>query len=66
MTVTVPATKCTDIVKEIDEILADKGMMQEKKIRRVAGRVGWIAGVVPWARAFAAILHADATTIPTE
>ena len=46
--------------EEIDEILADGAMTHEKKLRRVAGRVGWIAGVIPWAKAFAAILHAAA------
>jgi len=39
-------------------------MAQEKKIRRVAGRVGWIAGFVPWAKAFSSILYAAAHCRP--
>ena len=58
--VTIPASKCTDIISEIDEILTDGAMTHEKKLRRVAGRVSWIAGIIPWAKAFAAILHAAA------
>ena len=62
--VTIPADKCTDIVKEIDELLDAAGMAQDKKIRSVAGRVGWIAGFVPWAKAFASILYAAAHCKP--
>ena len=48
--VTIPACKCTDVVKEIDELLDAAGMVQEKRIQRVAGRADWIAGFVPGPR----------------
>ena len=55
-TMAIPASKGEDFGKEIDELLNSAGMAQKKKkIRHVAGRVGWIAGFAPWARAFASL-----------
>jgi len=56
--------KCTDIVAEIDDIPTDCGMTHEKKLRRVAGRVGWIAGSILWANSFASISYAVAHEDP--
>ena len=57
------AIDVTDIVEEV-KILVAVGMIREKKIRRFAGRVSWIAGVAPCAKAFAAIVHAAAHDDP--
>ena len=64
MTATIPASKVHGHCEGIGKLLDSAGMAREKKIRRVAGRVGWIAGFVPWAKAFASILYAAAHRMP--
>ena len=36
-------------------------LTERKKPQRIAGRVGWLAGFIPWARTFAAALYAEVT-----
>ena len=56
--VTILAAKVADMLAEIDEILKGGNLTEVKKLRRAAGRVGWLAGFIPWARAFASSLYA--------
>ena len=59
--VSIPATKIEDMLREIEEVLGGGNLTDVKKLRRIAGRVGWLAGFIPWARAFASALYAVLT-----